>query len=149
MLFHGDQVVEQNRRSFLRYVLGGLMTLAGGMILWGAARFSVFGHVAKRKREVPEGILRKLETDVPLHVPEAGAWLRRMSNGKLTALDDRCPHLGCCPKWDPDRKRFKCPCHGSEFDIDGRLIAGPATRAMHELVVDLRDKDKIRLLEKS
>jgi nitrite reductase/ring-hydroxylating ferredoxin subunit len=144
----GNQSVEQNRRSFLRNTLTGLALLIGAMASWGAARFSFFGVIGKRNREVSEQILQGL-TDVPLHVPEARAWLRRNHDGVLIALDDRCPHLGCRQKWNPDRNRFECPCHGSEFDIDGNLQAGPATKAMPRLVVEPKDKEKIRLLEKS
>jgi Rieske Fe-S protein len=125
------------------------MTIGAAAAAWGVARFSLFGAAGKRNREVSEQVLQKLETEVPLHVPEAGAWLRRRSDGELMALDDRCPHLGCRQKWNPERNRFECPCHGSEFDIDGNLMVGPATKAMPSLIVDSKEKDKVRLLDKS
>jgi Rieske Fe-S protein len=119
------------------------------MAAWGVARFSFFGTTAKRNREVSEQILQQLETDVPFHVPEAGVWLRRKNDDELTALDDRCPHLGCRQKWNPGRKRFECPCHGSEFDIEGNLKLGPATKGMPRLIVDSKEKDKVRFLEQN
>lgn len=52
-------------------------------------------------------------------------YLVRTSKG-FYALWARCTHLGCTPNWFSDENRFKCPCHGSNFDIKGDVIAGPA-----------------------
>ncbi|MDE3198303.1 MAG: Rieske 2Fe-2S domain-containing protein [Acidobacteriota bacterium] len=50
--------------------------------------------------------------------------------GRLFAIYARCTHLGCTPNWlDSDRK-FKCPCHGSGYDNEGRNVEGPAPRPM-------------------
>lgn len=37
-----------------------------------------------------------------------------------------CPHMGCRLEWNPAEKSYDCPCHGSRFDGEGRLIDGPA-----------------------
>ena len=47
-------------------------------------------------------------------------------DGTLHAVDPRCPHLGCQVEWNPDELSWDCPCHGSRFDWEGRLISGPA-----------------------
>ncbi len=39
----------------------------------------------------------------------------------------RCPHMGCALKWNPKQHVWECPCHGSRFDHDGKLLDGPAT----------------------
>ena len=39
----------------------------------------------------------------------------------------RCPHLGCALRWNPREHSWDCPCHGSRFDRDGRLLNDPAT----------------------
>ena len=46
----------------------------------------------------------------------------------LTPFPKRCPHLGCALKWNPLEHTWDCPCHGSRFTQDGRLIDNPATR---------------------
>ena len=38
----------------------------------------------------------------------------------------RCPHLGCALKWNAYEHSWDCPCHGSRFTEDGRVINGPA-----------------------
>lgn len=37
-----------------------------------------------------------------------------------------CPHMGCRLEWNPDEDSYDCPCHGSRFDQEGRLLDGPA-----------------------
>lgn len=45
----------------------------------------------------------------------------------LTPTTKRCPHLGCALKWNPTEHTWDCPCHGSRFTKDGKLIDNPAT----------------------
>lgn len=45
----------------------------------------------------------------------------------LTPTTRRCPHLGCALKWNPYERTWDCPCHGSRFTKDGKLIDNPAT----------------------
>ena len=45
----------------------------------------------------------------------------------LTLSPKRCPHLGCALKWNPQEHSWDCPCHGSRFEADGKLIDNPAT----------------------
>ena len=44
----------------------------------------------------------------------------------LTPTTKRCPHLGCALKWNPAEHSWDCPCHGSRFEADGRLLSNPA-----------------------
>ena len=39
----------------------------------------------------------------------------------------RCPHLGCALKYNKYEHTWDCPCHGSRFTKEGKLIDGPAT----------------------
>ena len=39
----------------------------------------------------------------------------------------RCPHMGCALKWNPQEHSWDCPCHGSRFTEEGRLLDNPAT----------------------
>lgn len=39
----------------------------------------------------------------------------------------RCPHLGCALRWNEAEHSWDCPCHGSRFDTDGKLLNNPAT----------------------
>ncbi len=37
-----------------------------------------------------------------------------------------CPHMGCRLVWNRFDKRWECPCHGSSFEINGKISSGPA-----------------------
>ena len=45
----------------------------------------------------------------------------------LTPTARRCPHMGCALKWNDTEHTWDCPCHGSRFTQDGKLIDNPAT----------------------
>lgn len=45
----------------------------------------------------------------------------------LTPSSKRCPHLGCALKWNPQEHSWDCPCHGSRFTQNGKIIDNPAT----------------------
>lgn len=44
----------------------------------------------------------------------------------ITPTNKRCPHLGCALKWNKAEHTWDCPCHGSRFSEDGRIIDNPA-----------------------
>jgi glycine/D-amino acid oxidase-like deaminating enzyme/nitrite reductase/ring-hydroxylating ferredoxin subunit len=44
-----------------------------------------------------------------------------------------CPHLGCLVQWNGAEKTFDCPCHGSRFTPEGRVLTGPATRDLRPI----------------
>jgi cytochrome b6-f complex iron-sulfur subunit len=55
-----------------------------------------------------------------------GVWIVRRQDGAFYALIAICKHLGCVPNWLEDQKKFKCPCHGSGYYINGMNFEGPA-----------------------
>ena len=44
----------------------------------------------------------------------------------------RCPHLGCALQWNRQEHSWDCPCHGSRFTEEGKLLDNPATADMKE-----------------
>jgi Rieske Fe-S protein len=46
--------------------------------------------------------------------------------GQIKIFAVNCSHLGCSVAFNGDAKRFDCPCHGSQFNIDGGVVHGPA-----------------------
>ena len=44
----------------------------------------------------------------------------------ITPTPHRCPHLGCALKKNKHENSWDCACHGSRFDINGKLLEGPA-----------------------
>jgi glycine/D-amino acid oxidase-like deaminating enzyme/nitrite reductase/ring-hydroxylating ferredoxin subunit len=59
----------------------------------------------------------------------------RDANGLLHEMSATCPHLGCVVAWNSAEKSWDCPCHGSRFDCQGKLLHGPA-------ITDLKTLDR-------
>ena len=66
-------------------------------------------------------------------------WIVRKSSDTITAFSPICPHLGCSYNWNSSTQQFKCPCHGSVFNIDGKLLSGPAPRGLDTLPIKIED----------
>lgn len=58
----------------------------------------------------------------------------RDENGDLHVVSAVCTHLGCIVRWNNGERSWDCPCHGSRFDVDGRVLQGPATRDLERRV---------------
>ncbi|MEU7059716.1 FAD-dependent oxidoreductase [Streptomyces sp. NPDC046197] len=58
--------------------------------------------------------------------------VHRDDDGHPHALSARCTHLGCLVSFNAAERAWECPCHGSRFDIDGKVIQGPATRPLEQ-----------------
>jgi len=54
----------------------------------------------------------------------------RDASGQVHAVSARCTHLGCLVAFNRAEQAWECPCHGSRFDVDGRILQGPATRPL-------------------
>jgi cytochrome b6-f complex iron-sulfur subunit len=46
------------------------------------------------------------------------------------ALYQKCVHLGCTYAFRDSCISFKCPCHGSHYNVDGEYLDGPAPRSL-------------------
>jgi cytochrome b6-f complex iron-sulfur subunit len=66
----------------------------------------------------------------------------RLKDG-YRALSSVCTHLGCITRFQPDENIIACPCHGSRFNLDGDVIAGPAPRPLHWLQMTVSDRGRI------
>lgn len=58
------------------------------------------------------------------------AWVVREPDNKIVAFAPQCTHLGCAYHWEASSNKFVCPCHGSLFALDGKVLDGPAPRPL-------------------
>ena len=61
------------------------------------------------------------------------------------AIGTTCTHLGCTVAWKAEQKQFVCPCHGSQYDAQGRVVHGPARRNLGLLTVVVK-QNQVRLI---
>lgn len=61
------------------------------------------------------------------------------------AISATCTHFGCTVAWKSEQKRFVCPCHGSQFDDQGRVVHGPARRNLGLLTTVVK-QNQVRLI---
>jgi glycine/D-amino acid oxidase-like deaminating enzyme/nitrite reductase/ring-hydroxylating ferredoxin subunit len=54
----------------------------------------------------------------------------RDAAGKLHERSAVCTHLGCIVDWNTTEGSWDCPCHGSRFDPEGKVLNGPAISAL-------------------
>lgn len=90
------------------------------------ARDLVGGHVHKP----PSAASADAAEGEIVDVSGRAAGLYRGSGGELRAVSAVCTHMGCLVGWNPVDRTWDCPCHGSRFDEDGRVVHGPATEAL-------------------
>ena len=60
-----------------------------------------------------------------------------LDGGDVRALGATCTHLGCGVR--PSGDFLRCPCHGSTFALDGRVVRGPAQRPLPVYPVHITD----------
>jgi cytochrome b6-f complex iron-sulfur subunit len=67
----------------------------------------------------------------------------QIANYGLNAI---CTHLGCVVPWVAGLDLFKCPCHGSQYAPNGKVVRGPAPKSL-ALVTAAVEGDNIRFSE--
>jgi Rieske Fe-S protein len=148
---------DPTRRTFLGWWLGTLMTAA---VVTVVAPLGVYLFPPRDPRQMKQRI--RVALDTPLNALREGAVTRfdapngtafvmadggeqnaagdptfagfvTRDGGQLRVFAITCPHLGCSYAFDQGKQHFVCPCHGSEFGLDGHVIHGPATSPLSHL----------------
>jgi len=72
--------------------------------------------------------LRSLKPDHGKVIRDKGTQIAayRRPDGSLTLRSATCTHMGCTVAWNDAEHTWDCPCHGSRFTPDGKVISGPA-----------------------
>jgi len=123
---------EVTRRGFVTAAWAALLGFfAAGAA--GAARFMFPNVLYEPSQRFKLGKAKDLPLGVTTNKKQR-IWVIRNDDG-IYAIWSRCTHLGCTPNWFQAESRFRCPCHGSNFDIEGDVIAGPAPKPLWRVAV--------------
>ncbi len=74
---------------------------------------------------------------------EQRVFIVRAKEGYFYALSAVCTHLGCITNWKQDAGIVACPCHGSKFDREGNVVAGPAPRPLRRFAMSLDEQGQL------
>jgi len=123
------EIFSQSRREFIK--IAALLLATGGVL---------FRYLTPRSGSKRTVLVSCADADVPpngaLVFQDQRIALMR-NQGGLYALSLVCTHLGCTVT--VSAAELACPCHGSVFDREGRVVKGPADRALGRLQVVERE----------
>lgn len=54
-----------------------------------------------------------------------------------------CTHLGCVVPWNVSEDKFMCPCHGSQYNAEGKVVRGPAPLSLALAHTNVTEEDKV------
>jgi len=140
---------EEDRRTFMNWGFG---LLGGCTALWGllGARF-MFPNILTEPPTVfkvgppdgfsPDTVYAKLKSQYAVWIVNTIYKGQR----QIFALQTVCTHLGCTPNWLDGEQKFKCPCHGSGFYIDGINFEGPAPRPLERYAIRIADDGQLEV----
>lgn len=98
------------------------VTPVNGKVRLALAHYPELAAAGGSLKVIPEG------TSEPIYV-------LALEDGRFAALSPICTHLGCTVEIQD--ARLVCPCHGSTYARDGRVLRGPAQRALARYRADL------------
>lgn len=62
-------------------------------------------------------------------------------------LNAVCTHLGCVVPWNGGENKFICPCHGSQYNSEGKVVRGPAPLSLALAHATVTDNDTVSFTE--
>jgi succinate dehydrogenase / fumarate reductase iron-sulfur subunit len=134
-----------DRRTFLTQLGVGALGIGTALALGAVAAGSAIGPTLAKtpKQWVPVATLETIKpnevsTVLIRYETKSGLYRQQVSTpvlvshtgSEIVCFKSNCPHLGCVVKWDALSGRFRCSCHGGNFDRDGNVIAGPPPRPL-------------------
>ncbi len=143
-----------SRRSFFQWVTGAIAGVIGLGLAVPLAAYFISPALTRRKQSWAS--VGKIE-DLPIGEPKTldytmrvkdgwmetkaikAIWVIRKPDNQVKVFSPICPHLGCGFRWNQQDHQFQCPCHGSVYDSNGKVLGGPAPRPLDELPSKIED----------
>ncbi len=155
----GDRLRASGKGKVSRRTMNLALVVAWGAIAAVSATFGAmfqdfFGPKVLKEPKKVYRVGRLADFQTPGLVDERfkpnEIWLVNLqpTETKLIALNTVCTHLGCIPAWLAGDQKFKCPCHGSGYYIDGVNFEGPTPRPLERFAIS-QDADGYVWVDKS
>lgn len=134
----GDRIDLQRRRVFAVGCLGIGAATAG--FLAAAFRFLVPNVLYEPSRRFNIGSPAEFPAGSATLLSDRRLYVFNSADG-FFAISSVCTHLGCNVKHIG--QGFECPCHGSRFDENGRVVQGPAPRSLAWYAISLSSREQL------
>lgn len=131
-----------SRRDFIKISTNTLLTMSGLLGLGGLLHFLSYSGESDQPEIFDLGPAENYPIDSHTLVAD-GQYVLIHDQAGFSAVSTACTHLGCRLSFNPDE--FSCPCHGSQFDIDGNVLHGPAVTALVSQPVELDEQGHLVL----
>jgi cytochrome b6-f complex iron-sulfur subunit len=82
-------------------------------------------------------VLKSVGGSIALKLKDKLVLLVRDSATSVRAFNPICTHRQCVVAFSANERKIKCPCHGSQFDLDGHVVHGPAARPLETYAAEL------------
>lgn len=87
--------------------------------------------------DAPEALTKTTDVPVGSAVIVDDIVVTQPTAGDFKGFSSVCPHAGCNVSEVVDAV-IKCPCHGSEFSLDGSVVKGPATKPLESKAITVQ-----------
>jgi cytochrome b6-f complex iron-sulfur subunit len=124
-------MIKNSRRKFVKLLP---YVLAGGFA-YPLSKFLFFSEDPDTKYQTS---LKKLKNGVN-HIENPQIFIYK-ENDKIEVFNAHCTHMGCILNFDKTTKQYYCPCHKSKFDIDGKVLRGPAKKDLDKISFKIKNK---------
>jgi cytochrome b6-f complex iron-sulfur subunit len=138
----GNKSPELNRRQFFIKLGATSLAVAGAGACVFAMQYLSPSVLYEPSPVVNAGKPEHYPIDSVTLDPRYGIFVVRLPEG-FYAMSAICTHLGCLSVWKPEAGVIGCPCHGSSFQRDGKVIAGPAPRPLPWLKMWMGDEGSL------
>ena len=118
--------VFDSKRAALKQAAPGLVKAGAGF-----AKSLLTGRVLPSDLKGVEHVTAGSGDVVSIDGHKAAAF--RDEDGEVHAVSPICTHRGCQVQFNNAERTWDCPCHGSRFDVDGKVVHGPAVRDLAPL----------------
>jgi Rieske Fe-S protein len=136
----------QERRTLLRWLLGGGFTASVLSFLYPAVKFMNPPTVPEAStNEVSGGKVQSLKPNSGKIVKFGSrpALLIRVSETEWRAYSAICTHLNCTVQFQDSTRQIWCACHNGFYDLNGKVVSGPPPRPLEEYAVHIRGEDVV------
>lgn len=153
-------VPDMPRRALMNSILlyGGVAPVLGGLgvpfVLFFIPKGGGNGDAAQPALD-KDGNAVTTETWRANHGPDSRALVQGLNGEPTYLLTDHkgtiesfgvnavCTHLGCVVPWNAAENKFMCPCHGSQYNEQGRVVRGPAPLSLALVEVETKTDNAV------